>query len=141
MILKPLCACYIISQINSIQKKTFEKQDIKNNLAQSELEQEIKEIIQQASTETPLFTQSQKSRISEIRSNRSREKELERSKLKGTTPSVIDTTTRVKPKIIQGTQNNVIPMPKRKKSSDELDEDLKLRFPLYHDLLSEDDEP
>ncbi len=128
-------------QINSIQKKTFEKQDIKNNLAQSELEQEIKEIIQQASTETPLFTQSQKSRISEIRSNRSREKELERSKLKGTTPSVIDTTTRVKPKIIQGTQNNVIPMPKRKKSSDELDEDLKLRFPLYHDLLSEDDEP
>lgn len=32
-------------------------------------------------------------------------------------------------------------MPKRKKSSDELNENLKLRFPLYHDLLSEDDEP
>ncbi|MDM1018757.1 Mu transposase C-terminal domain-containing protein [Acinetobacter sp. VNK23] len=129
-------------QINSVQKKTFEKQDIKNNLAQSELEQKIMDIIQQASIETPLSTQSQKSRISEIRSNRTHEKELERSKLKGTTSSVIDTTTRVmKPEITQDAQNNVIPMPKRKKSSDELDEDLKLRFPLYHDLLSEDDEP
>ncbi len=123
-------------------KKNFEKQDIKNNLAQSELEQKIMDIIQQASIETPLSTQSQKSRISEIRSNRTHEKELERSKLKGTTSSVIDTTTRVmKPEITQDAQNNVIPMPKRKKSSDELDEDLKLRFPLYHDLLSEDDEP
>lgn len=46
----------------------------------------------------------------------------------------------MKPKITQDAQSNVIPMPKRKKSSDELDEDLKLRF-LYHDLLSEDDEP
>ena len=129
-------------QINSVQKKNFEKQDIKNNLAQSELEQKIMDIIQQASIETPLSTQSQKSRISEIRSNRTHEKELERSKLKGTTSSVIDTTTRVmKPEITQDAQNNVIPMPKRKKSSDELDEDLKLRFPLYHDLLSEDDEP
>lgn len=129
-------------QINSVQKKIFEKQDIKNNLAQSELEQKIMDIIQQASIETPLSTQSQKSRISEIRSNRTHEKELERSKLKGTTSSVIDTTTRVmKPEITQDAQNNVIPMPKRKKSSDELDEDLKLRFPLYHDLLSEDDEP
>ncbi|MGB5885321.1 MAG: Mu transposase C-terminal domain-containing protein [Acinetobacter venetianus] len=129
-------------QINSVQKKTFEKQNIKNNLAQSELEQKIMDIIQQASSETPLPTQSQKSRISEIRSNRSHEKELERSKLKGTTSSVNDTTTRVmKPEITQDAQSNVIPMPKRKKSSDELDEDLKLRFPLYHDLLSEDDEP
>ncbi|MBP9786206.1 MAG: transposase [Acinetobacter sp.] len=129
-------------QINSVQKKTFEKQDIKNNLAQSELEQKIMDIIQQASSETPLSTQSQKSRISEIRSNRSHEKELERSKLKGTTSSVIDTATSVmKPEITQDAQSNVIPMPKRKKSSDELDEDLKLRFPLYHDLLSEDDEP
>lgn len=129
-------------QINNVQKKTFEKQDIKNNLAQSELEQKIMDIIQQASSETPLSTQSQKSRISEIRSNRSHEKELERSKLKGTTSSVIDTATRVmKPEITQDAQSNVIPMPKRKKSSDELDEDLKLRFPLYHDLLSEDDEP
>lgn len=129
-------------QINSVQKKTFEKQNIKNNLAQSELEQKIMDIIQQASSETPLSTQSQKSRISEIRSNRTHEKELERSKLKGTTSSVNDTATRViKPKITQDAQSNVIPMPKRKKSSDELDEDLKLRFPLYHDLLSEDDEP
>ncbi len=129
-------------QINSVQKKTFEKQDIKNNLAQSELEQKIMDIIQQASSETPLSTQSQKSRISEIRSNRSHEKELERSKLKGTTSSINDTATRViKPEITQDAQSNVIPMPKRKKSSDELDEDLKLRFPLYHDLLSEDDEP
>ena len=129
-------------QINSAQKKTFEKQDIKNNLAQSELEQKIMDIIQQASSETPLSTQSQKSRISEIRSNRSHEKELERSKLKGTTSSINDTATRViKPEITQDAQSNVIPMPKRKKSSDELDEDLKLRFPLYHDLLSEDDEP
>jgi hypothetical protein len=47
----------------------------------------------------------------------------------------------MKPEITQDAQSNVIPMPKRKKSSDELDEDLKLRFPLYHDLLSEDDEP
>ena len=129
-------------QINSVQKKIFEKQNIKNNLAQSELEQKIMDIIQQASSETPLSTQSQKSRISEIRSNRTHEKELERSKLKGTTSSVNDTATRVmKPKIIQDAPSNVIPMPKRKKSSDELDEDLKLRFPLYHDLLSEDDEP
>ena len=129
-------------QINSVQKKTIEKQNIKNNLAQSELEQKIMDIIQQASSETPLSTQSQKSRISEIRSNRTHEKELERSKLKGTTSSVNDTATRVmKPKITQDAQSNVIPMPKRKKSSDELDEDLKLRFPLYHDLLSEDDEP
>ena len=129
-------------QINSVQKKTFEKQNIKNNLAQSELEQKIMDIIQQASSETPLSTQSQKSRISEIRSNRTHEKELERSKLKGTTSSVNDTATRVmKPKITQDAPSNVIPMPKRKKSSDELDEDLKLRFPLYHDLLSEDDEP
>ena len=129
-------------QINSVQKKNFEKQDIKNNLAQSELEQKIMDIIQQASSETPLSTQSQKSRISEIRSNRTHEKELERSKLKGTTSIVNDTATTVmKPKITQDAQSNVIPMPKRKKSSDELDEDLKLRFPLYHDLLSEDDEP
>ena len=129
-------------QINSVQKKTIEKQNIKNNLAQSELEQKIMDIIQQASSETPLSTQSQKSRISEIRSNRTHEKELERSKLKGTTSSVNDTATTVmKPKITQDAQSNVIPMPKRKKSSDELDEDLKLRFPLYHDLLSEDDEP
>ena len=129
-------------QINSVQKKTIEKQNIKNNLAQSELEQKIMDIIQQASSETPLSTQSQKSRISEIRSNRTHEKELERSKLKGTTSSVNDTATRVmKPKITQDAPSNVIPMPKRKKSSDELDEDLKLRFPLYHDLLSEDDEP
>ncbi|MFX4728036.1 transposase [Acinetobacter baumannii] len=129
-------------QINSVQKKTIEKQNIKNSLAQSELEQKIMDIIQQASSETPLSTQSQKSRISEIRSNRTHEKELERSKLKGTTSSVNDTATTVmKPKITQDAQSNVIPMPKRKKSSDELDEDLKLRFPLYHDLLSEDDEP
>ena len=129
-------------QINSVQKKTIEKQNIKNNLAQSELEQKIMDIIQQASSETPLSTQSQKSRISEIRSNRTHEKELERSKLKGTTSSVNDTATTVmKPKITQDAQSNVIPMPKRKKSSEELDEDLKLRFPLYHDLLSEDDEP
>lgn len=129
-------------QINSVQKKTIEKQNIKNNLAQSELEQKIMDIIQQASSETPLSTQSQKSRISEIRSNRTHEKELERSKLKGTTSIVNDTATTVmKPKITQDAQSNVIPMPKRKKSSDELDEDLKLRFPLYHDLLSEDDEP
>lgn len=129
-------------QINSIQKKAFEKQNIKNNLAQSELEQKIMDIIQQASSETPLSTQSQKSRISEIRSNRTHEKELERSKLKGTTSSVNDTATKVmKPEITQDAQSNVIPMPKRKKSPDELDEDLKLRFPLYHDLLSEDDEP
>ena len=129
-------------QINSVQKKTIEKQNIKNNLAQSVLEQKIMDIIQQASSETPLSTQSQKSRISEIRSNRTHEKELERSKLKGTTSSVNDTATRVmKPKITQDAQSNVIPMPKRKKSSEELDEDLKLRFPLYHDLLSEDDEP
>ena len=129
-------------QINSVQKKTIEKQNIKNNLAQSVLEQKIMDIIQQASSETPLSTQSQKSRISEIRSNRTHEKELERSKLKGTTSSVNDTATRVmKPKITQDAPSNVIPMPKRKKSSDELDEDLKLRFPLYHDLLSEDDEP
>lgn len=128
-------------QINSVQKKTIEKQNIKNSLAQSELEQKIMDIIQQASSETPLSTQSQKSRISEIRSNRTHEKELERSKLKGTTSSVNDTATTVmKPKITQDAQSNVIPMPKRKKSSDELDEDLKLRFPLYHDLLSEDDE-
>ena len=129
-------------QINSVQKKTIEKQNIKNNLAQSELEQKIMDIIQQASSETPLSTQSQKSRISEIRSNRTHEKELERSKLKGTTSIVNDTATTVmKPKITQDAQSNVIPMPKRKKSSKELDEDLKLRFPLYHDLLSEDDEP
>lgn len=129
-------------QINSVQKKTIEKQNIKNNLAQSELEQKIMDIIQQASSETPLSTQSQKSRISEIRSNRTHEKELERSKLKGTTSSVNDTATTVmKPKTTQDAQSNVIPMPKRKKSSEELDEDLKLRFPLYHDLLSEDDEP
>lgn len=129
-------------QINSVQKKTFEKQDIKNNLAQSELEQKIMDIIQQASSETPFSTQSQKSRISEIRSNRTHEKELERSKLKGKASCVNDTATRVmKPEITQDAQSNVIPMPKRKKSSDELDEDLKLRFPLYHDLLSEDDEP
>ena len=129
-------------QINSVQKKTFEKQNIKNNLAQSELEQKIMDIIQQASSETPLSTQSQKSRISEIRSNRTHEKEIERSKFKGTTSIVNDTATTVmKPKITQDAQSNVIPMPKRKKSSDELDEDLKLRFPLYHDLLSEDDEP
>ena len=129
-------------QINSVQKKTIEKQNIKNNLAQSVLEQKIMDIIQQASSETPLSTQSQKSRISEIRSNRTHEKELERSKLKGTTSIVNDTATTVmKPKITQDAQSNVIPMPKRKKSSDELDEDLKLRFPLYHDLLSEDDEP
>lgn len=129
-------------QINNVQKKTFEKQNIKNNLAQSELEQKIMDIIQQANSETPLPTQSQKSRISEIRSNRTHEKELERSKLKGTTSSVNDTATRVmKPEITPDAQNNVIPMPKRKKSSDELDEDLKLRFPLYHDLLSEDNEP
>lgn len=129
-------------QINSVQKKTIEKQNIKNNLAQSELEQKIMDIIQQASSETPLSTQSQKSRISEIRSNRTHEKELERSKLKGTTSSVNDIATRVmKPEITQDAQSNVIPMPKRKKPSDELDEDLKLRFPLYHDLLSEDDEP
>ena len=129
-------------QINSVQKKTIEKQNIKNNLAQSVLEQKIMDIIQQASSETPLSTQSQKSRISEIRSNRTHEKELERSKLKGTTSIVNDTATTVmKPKITQDAQSNVIPMPKRKKSSEELDEDLKLRFPLYHDLLSEDDEP
>lgn len=129
-------------QINSVQKKTIEKQNIKNNLAQSVLEQKIMDIIQQASSETPLSTQSQKSRISEIRSNRTHEKELERSKLKGTRSSVNDTATTVmKPKITQDAQSNVIPMPKRKKSSEELDEDLKLRFPLYHDLLSEDDEP
>ena len=129
-------------QINSVQKKTIEKQNIKNNLAQSELEQKIMDIIQQASSETPLSTQSQKSRISEIRSNRTHEKELERSKLKGTTSSVNDTATTVmKPKTTQDAQSNVIPMPKRKKSSEELDEDLKLRFPLDHDLLSEDDEP
>jgi len=129
-------------QINSVQKKSYEKQDINNNLAQSELEQKIMDIIQQASIETPLPTQSQKSRIAEIRSNRNHEKELERSKLKGTTSSVIDTATRaIKPEITQDAQNNVIPMPKRKKSSDEIDEDLKLRFPLYHDLLSEDDDP
>lgn len=129
-------------QINSIQKKTFEKKDIKNNLAQSDLEQKIMDIIQQASIETPLPTQSQKSRIAGIKSNRSHEKELERSKLKGAASSVIDTAKSImKPGIIQDAQSNVIPMPKRKKSSDELDEDLKLRFPLYHDLLSEDDEP
>ena len=130
-----------IWQINSIQKKIFEKQDIKDNLAQSDLEQKIIDIIKQASAETPLSIQSQKSRISEIRSNRSLEKELERSKLKSTIPNHTDTSTRnTQSKITQDAQNNIISMPTRKKSSDELDEDLKLRFRSYHELLNEDDD-
>lgn len=131
-----------IWKIQKVQKKISEKQELISDLAQSDLEEEILKTIKQASSEELPSTQSKRGRISEINNNRSQEKDIERSKLKVNLPNNISMTllNTNHPTSNLNIVGNVIHMPKRKKTSDELDEDLKLRFPLYHDLLSEDDE-
>lgn len=114
-------------QIQKEQKTTIAKQDIKSNLALEKLERENERIILQAIKSKPKASQTKTAQLANINDNRKRAKDEERKDRQSFGAS--------KGKLIQ-LPNTLI----GKKNQAELSvEELALKFPVYHDDLSEDD--
>lgn len=123
-------------QIKGIQSKTKYKQELKSNLAQSDVEQNILAVIKQARSEKAESELSNSEKLAAIRQNKDKAKHEERSQR---TEQAMASSSKSKVDQIK-VEGNVISMPKRRKTTEELEEELKLRFPSYHSLLTEDDE-
>lgn len=114
-------------QIQKEQKTTIAKQDIKSNLALEKLERENERIILQAIKSKPKASQTKTAQLANINDNRKRAKDEERKDRQSFGAS--------KGKLIQ-LPNTLM----GKKNQAELSvEELALKFPVYHDDLSEDD--
>ncbi|ELV07889.1 Transposon Tn7 transposition protein tnsB [Wohlfahrtiimonas chitiniclastica SH04] len=121
------CSFWEVWQIQEEQKKTAAYQELKSSLALEMLEQENEKIIQEAINAKPRIVKTKADQLANINNNRKKAKDDERKD-------------RRKNKSQQGT---LIRLSTRKVDSDNKvdlsDEDLALKFPIYHDILSEDD--
>ncbi|WP_227430300.1 Mu transposase C-terminal domain-containing protein [Psychrobacter sp. I-STPA6b] len=122
------CSFWEVWQIQEEQKKTTANQELKSSLALEELERENERIIQEAIKAKPKSLNTKSNQLTNITHNRKKAKDDERKNRQKNKNE--------KGKLIQlpiGITNN------DKKNLDLSDEDLALKFPVYHDVLSDDD--
>ena len=114
-------------QIQEEQKKTAANQELKSSFALETFERENEEIIKEAMKAKPTAFKSKAAQLANINDNKRLAKDEERRD-------------RQRSKFKKG---ELIQLPTTKKSTrsqSELDdEELALKFPVYHDILSEDD--
>lgn len=121
------CSFWEVWQIQQEQKKTFATQETKSSLALEELERENEKIIQKAIKSKSKTFQTKAAQLANINDNRRKAKDEERQsrqKNKARTGKIIQL-----PKTITKEQN------KNQLS----DEELALKYPIYHNILSDDD--
>ncbi|MGP5070239.1 Mu transposase C-terminal domain-containing protein, partial [Psychrobacter faecalis] len=121
------CSFWEVWQIQQEQKKTFATQETKSSLALEELERENEKIIQKAIKSKPKTFQTMTAQLANINDNRRQAKDEERQsrqKNKARTGKIIQL-----PKTITKEQNK----------SQLSDEELALKYPIYHNILSDDD--
>ncbi|CAM4135884.1 Mu transposase C-terminal domain-containing protein [Psychrobacter arenosus] len=120
------CSFWEVWQIQQEQKKTFSKQETESSLALEELERENENIIAKAMKSIPKTPQTKTAQLANINDNRRQAKDKERQN-------------RQKNKAQKG---KIIHLPKatsERNQSNLSDEDLALKYPVYHDILSDDD--
>ena len=121
------CSFWEVWQIQEEQKKTAANQELKSSFALETLERENEKIIKEAMKAKPTAFKSKSAQLANINDNKRLAKDEERQD-------------RQKSKFKKG---ELIQLPTTKKSTrsqSELDdEELALKFPVYHDILSEDD--
>ena len=121
------CSFWEVWQIQEEQKKTAANQELKSSFALETLERENERIIKEAMKAKPTAFKSKSAQLANINDNKRLAKDEERQN-------------RQKSKFKKG---ELIQLPTTKKSTrsqSELDdEELALKFPVYHDILSEDD--
>lgn len=121
------CSFWEVWQIQQEQKKTFATQVTKSSLALEELERENERIIQKAIKSKPKTFRTKTVQLANINDNRRKAKDEERQsrqKNKARTGKIIQL-----PKTITKEQNK----------SQLSDEELALKYPIYHNILSDDD--
>lgn len=134
------CSFWEVWQVQHEQKKMKAAQNLKTNRSQAYLEEHIESIIAQADAKKPSLTSSKKVRLTNLRENKQAEKDRERLKQKNhsqkSSKSALDVLEPPEP--LSETVDNIIHMPKSRQSIDlENDEDYKLRFGIYQDLLDD----
>lgn len=121
------CSFWEVWQIQTEQKRTAANQELKSSLALEDLERENEKIIQEAIKAKPNSFKTKSDLLANIGNNRKKAKDDERKD-------------RQKHKSVKG---KLIKLTKEVSSNKNMtnlsEEDLALKFPVYHDILSEDD--
>lgn len=121
------CSFWEVWQVQEEQKRTAANQELKSSLALEELERENEKIIQEAIKAKPNLFKTKSDLLANIGNNRQKAKDDERKdrqKHKSEKGRLI--------KLHKGASSN-------KNMTNLSEEDLALKFPVYHDILSEDD--
>lgn len=138
------CSFWEVWQVQHEQKKGAAAQNLKTNRSQASIEERIESIIAQADKNKPSSTSTKKQRLANLRENKQAEKDRERLKQKNNNQKSSKSTLTVleHPESSLETKNNIIHMPKPNEfTSLENDEDYRLRFGIYQDLLDDLENP
>lgn len=130
------CSFWEVWQVQQEQKQIQAIQELETNNSKAALEEHIESIIASANAQKPKTASGKKQRVTGIRENKQAEKDRERLNLKNLSQksSEIQDMSAVN-ESSQSTIDNIIPMPRSKKSVVLDDEDYKIRFGVYQDLL------
>ena len=134
------CSFWEVWQVQHEQKKTKAAQNLKTNRSQANFEEHIESIIARADAKKPSSTLSKKERLTDLRKNKQAEKDSERLKQRNNSQKSSKSAFTVLDHSEQSSENqsNIIPMPKSRQFIDlENDEDYKLRFGIYQELLDD----
>ena len=121
------CSFWEVWQVQDEQQRTAANQELKSSLALEQLERENEKIIQEAIKAKPNLFKTKSDLLANIGNNRKKAKDDERKdrqKHKSEKGRLI--------KLHKGASSN-------KNMTNLSEEDLALKFPVYHDILSEDD--
>lgn len=117
--------------------KTAKEQDLRSNIAKSDLEDAIEAIIKQASLEKTKDTRTIKEKVSNIKANREHSQKKERREYSNNLSQQFNE--KEKPNL-SPVKHNIIPMHSNEaQSHDETLDDLKLKYPHYDELSLYDD--
>lgn len=134
------CSFWEVWQVQHEQKKVEAAQNLKTNRSQAYIEERIESIIAQADKNKPSSTSSKKQRLTNLRENKQAEKDIERLKQRNNSQKSSKSALTVleHPESSSKTENNILHMPKSKQFINlEDDEDYRLRFGVYQDLLDD----
>lgn len=121
------CSFWEVWQVQEEQKRTAANQELKSSLALEELERENEKIIQEAIKAKPNAFKTKANQLANISNNRKRAKDDERKDRQKNKSA--------KGKLIKLTKE----VSSNKNMTNLSEEDLALKFPVYYDVLSEDD--
>lgn len=121
------CSFWEVWQIQAEQKRTAAKQELKSSLALEELERENEKIIQEAIKAKPNSFKTKSDRLINISNNRKKAKDDERTDRQKNKSG--------KGKLIKLTKE----VSSNKNMTNLSEEELALKFPVYHDVFFEDD--